>query len=550
MTPPPVGVCAGPVLRRSVVRRTSRPGLQFLSFPSVAAGVLLLLLSVSSAFCLTDSQQRGKRIYMEGKGNYEISAFLPDARVKAPGTGFPCINCHLAGGAGQLEGGVRSADITWFNLTKEHGGTRPSGRAHPPYDDESVITAIVSGFDPAGKALDKAHPRYEMAGEDVKDLVAYLKIMEREPVPGVTDNEVRVGILLPETGALAEAGREVEGLLSGYFAEVNARGGLYNRSLILVPVRYDASGSEGALAAARKILENDGAFCFLANIGPGPEDGTVRYIAQRKVPVIAPLLSPADTGFGTDRYTFHIFSGVSDQAKVMVDFLAERLKEPENRIGILFASDKYGEAGAAGALGQMRKLGLAPAAEMPFPSGKFSAKDAVSRLRSEGVGAVLYFGGSREALAFAREAEERGWRPLFVAPAPLVGDALHAATPRFLESAFFATPLAEPDASSRKMEEFFRLGKKYGVGEKHPAFRFLAYSGAILLEEGLKRSGRAVTREKFVDSIGNVWQLDTGVTPPLTFNPNRRAGAVGAAILGVDSATRRFVPVSSWREPR
>jgi len=550
MTPPPVGGSAGPVSRGSVGRRASRPGLPFPSFPSVAAGVLILLLSVPSAFCLTDPQQRGKRIYMEGKGRYEISAFLLGAGVKAPGSGFPCINCHLSGGPGQLEGGIQSADITWYNLTKEYAGTRPSGRAHPPYDDDSVIAAVVSGQDPAGKELDKAHPRYEMAGEDLKDLIAYLKIMDREPVPGVTDNEVRVGILLPETGALAEAGREVEGLLSGYFAEVNSRGGLYNRSLVLVPVRYDASGSEGPPAAARKILDNDDVFCFLANIRPGSEDGTVRYIALRKVPVIAPLLSPPETGFGTDRYTFHIFSGVSDQAKVMVDFARERLGGPESRIGILFAADRHGEAGAAGALEQMKKEGHAPAVELPFAPEKFSAKDAVARLRSEGVGAVLYFGGSRDALAFAREAEERGWRPLFVAPAPLVGDALHAAPPRFLESAFFATPLAEPDSSSRKMGEFFRLGKKYGVGEKHPAFRFLAYSGAILLEEGLKRSGRAVTREKFVDSIGNLWQLETGVTPPLTFNPNRRAGAVGAAILGVDPATRRYVPVSPWREPR
>jgi ABC-type branched-subunit amino acid transport system substrate-binding protein len=374
--------------------------------------------------------------------------------------------------------------------------------------------------------------------------------MDREPVPGVTDNEVRVGILLPETGALADAAREVEGLLSGYFAEVNARGGLYNRSLVLVPVRYDASGSESPLAAARKVVDRDDAFCFIANIGLGPEDGTERYMAQGKVPVLVPLLSPPDTGFGTDRYTFHIFSGVSDQAKVMVDFMAERLSQPDKRMGILFAADRHGEAGAAGSREQMRKQGLAPGVELPFAPGKFSGKDAVDRLQGEGVGAVLYFGGSREALAFAREADDRGWWPLFIAPAPLVGESLHAAPPRFLESAFLASPLAAPESPSRKMEEFFRIGKKYGVGERHPTFRFLAYSGAVLLEEGLKRSGRTVTREKFVDSIGNVWQLETGVTPPLTYNPNRRAGAIGAAILRVDPASGRYIPVSRWREPR
>jgi ABC-type branched-subunit amino acid transport system substrate-binding protein len=529
---------------------TSRPDPASKSFPAISAAVLFLLLAAPSAFCLTDSQQRGKRIYMDGKGRHEISAFLPGAGIKAPGAVFPCINCHLAGGAGQLEGGVQSADITWFNLTKEHAGIRPSGRAHPPYDDESVVAAIVSGQDPAGKELNKAHPLYEMAGEDLKDLVAYLKIMDREPVPGVTDNEVRVGILLPETGALAEAGREVEGLLSGYFAEVNARGGLYNRSLVLVPVRYGVPGSEGPLGGARKLLESDGVFCFLANIGLGPEEGTERYMAQRKVPVIVPLLSPPDTGFGTDRYTFHIFAGIRDQARVMVDFLAERPKGPRDRVGILFASDRHGEAGVAGAREQMGKHGLTLAAEASFPPGKFSAPDAAGRLRSEGVDAVLFFGGPGEALAFAREADRLRWPPLFLAPATMIGEALQEAPPGFLETAFLATPLAVPDPSSRRLEEFFRLGKRYGLGERHRMFQFLAFSGAILLEEGLKRSGRAVTREKFVDSIGNVWQLETGVTPPLTYNPNRRAGAVGAAILGVDPATRRYVPVSPWREPR
>ncbi|MBP2682634.1 MAG: putative cytochrome c [Deltaproteobacteria bacterium] len=84
----------------------------------------------------------------------------------------------------------------------------------------------------------------------------------------------------------------------------------------------------------------------------------------------------------------------------------------------------------------------------------------------------------------------------------------------------------------------------------HRSFQFLAYAGAILLEEGLKRSGRGVTREKFVDSIGNVWKLETGVTPPLTYNRNQRAGAVGAAILKVDPESRRLAPAAPWREPR
>jgi ABC-type branched-subunit amino acid transport system substrate-binding protein len=511
---------------------------------------LLLIPLASAAAGLSDAEKRGKRIYLEGKGRHRISAFLLGAGIKAPGAGFPCINCHLAGGTGQEEGGVQSADITWFNLNKEFSGKRPSGRTHPPYDEKSVMAAITSGLDPAGNELDEAHPRYEMEREDLKDLFAYLKVMDREPVPGVTDNEVRVGILLPEKGPLAEAGREVRALLAGYFDEVNARGGLYSRSLILVPARYDSAREGAALAAARGVVEKDDVFCFLANVGVGAEEEAGRYLAGRRVPVIVPLLSAPESGYGTDRYSFHIFASIRDQARVMTDFLAERLKVSGNRVGLLYAEDSSGWAGAEGAKEQMGKHGLELAAEESFSPGTFSAVEAVMRLRDKAVDAVLYFGGPREAIAFAREADGRGWRPLFVAPAPMVGNALQSASPDFLSSVHLASPLNSPDPASRKMSEFFRLGKKHGVGEKHRTFQFLAYAGAILLEEGLKRSGKGVTREKLVDSIGNVWRLETGVTPPLTYNPNRRAGAIGAAILKVDPEGRRIVPAAGWREPK
>lgn len=516
------------------------------------AVLLFLLLApvVAAAAGLTEAEKRGRRIYREGKGRKPIFAFLEEPGLRAPGAGFPCIGCHLAGGAGQLEGGVQSADITWFHMTKDFSGKRPSGRTHPAYDEESLATAIQGGLDPAGNELDPAHPRYEMEREDLEDLVAYVKIMDREPVPGVTDNEVRVGILLPEKGPLADAGRAVRSLLTGYFAEGNARGGLYNRSIVLVPLPFDPYREDGALSAARAAVESGDLFCFLANVGGRSDDGTARYLAAEQVPVLVPLLSAPESGYEAGRYTFHVFASIRDQARVMTDFLAERLPSPGSRVGLLYAEDGSGKGGAGGAREQAAKHGMALAPEIPFSPGTFSAPEAVRRLREGKADAVLFFGGGREALAFVREADGRQWRPLFVAPATMTGDALQAAPPGFLPSVFVATPLKGPDPGSRGMAEFFALGEKYGVGNRHRTFQFLAYSGAVLLREGLKRSGKEVTREKLVDSLGNVWKLETGVTPPLTYNPNQRAGVLGSAILGVDPSSRRYVPAAAWREPR
>ena len=470
---------------------------------------------------------RGKRIYMEGKGRGKITALLPGAGIRAPGAGFPCVNCHLAGGAGQSEGGVRSADISWFTLTKEYGGPRPSGRAHPPYTDESVRKAVTGGLDPAGNVLASAHPRYDMDREDLDDLLAYMKVMDSEPVPGVTDNAVRVGTLFPATGPLAEGAREVRALLSGYAAEANARGGFYNRRLELVGIPFDPSAEGASLAAARAAVESGEVFCFLANIGVPADGEAARFLAVERVPVLVPLLSAPAGGYGADRYTFHVLASVKDQARVMVDFLSESLTVPGNRLGILYAKDASGEKGAEGAREQAEKHGLRVAAELSFVPGAIDVAGVVRRLGGDRVDAVLYFGGPSEALAFARGASgENGGAP-FLAPATMVGDALRAAPPEFLRRVRLAAPLAPPDEGSAEMADLRRIREKYSVGDRHRSFQLLAYAGTVLLEEGLRRSGKGVTREKFVGAIGNVWKLQTGVTPPPDLQrqpPHGRAG--------------------------
>ncbi|GAB4237996.1 MAG: ABC transporter substrate-binding protein [Deltaproteobacteria bacterium] len=520
----------------------------------VLIGVGLLLggaIAAAGAEGLTGAQKRGKRIYNEGMGRKPIDVFLAGQGIRGKGRAFPCVNCHRAGGRGGREGGVRSADISYFNLTKEYRGVRASGRAHPAYTDDTLRRAITSGVDPAGNRLNPAHPRFAMAREDLDDLLAYLKGMESETAPGVTDNAVRVGILFPSKGPLAAAAADVRALLSGVFREENARGGIYNRRLELVEFPFDPSVDRAALAAARAAVESDGVLCFLANIGVPTDGEAASYLAEKRVPVFAPLLAAPEGGYGADRYTFHVLPGIRDQARVMVDFLAESPKGAGNRLGILYAKDSSGKKGAEGAREQAEKRGLRVAEEISFAPGDFDASGAARRMGRDRVDAVLYFGGPAEVLAFGRGRDrEDGEEPPLVAPAAMVGDALRAAPPGFLRRVYLASPLPRPGEENREAAAFRRIREKYSVGGRHGSFQLLAYAGTVLLEEGLRRSGRDVTRETLVGVVGNVRNLPTGVTAPLTYNANRRTGSTGAAIVRVDPATGRFVTVAEWREPR
>jgi len=61
-----------------------------------------------------------------------------------------------------------------------------------------------------------------------------------------------------------------------------------------------------------------------------------------------------------------------------------------------------------------------------------------------------------------------------------------------------------------------------------------ALASARLLIEGLRRAGHDVTREAVIENIESLYRFRTGLTPPLSFGPNRHTGTTGAFLLRVD----------------
>ena len=71
-------------------------------------------------------------------------------------------------------------------------------------------------------------------------------------------------------------------------------------------------------------------------------------------------------------------------------------------------------------------------------------------------------------------------------------------------------------------------------------------SAREILVEGLKRAGKDVSREKLVAVLEGLYEFETGLTPQITFGPNRRIGALGAYIASVDPVEKKIISVSDW----
>jgi ABC-type branched-subunit amino acid transport system substrate-binding protein len=174
----------------------------------------------------------------------------------------------------------------------------------------------------------------------------------------------------------------------------------------------------------------------------------------------------------------------------------------------------------------------------------------VRRAKEGSTEAVLFFGPGSDAVAFLSEADRQGWHPMFLAPAPMVGGTLLTAPAHLTKTVYLASPIATPDPASPEMADFSRLVSRIGGGGDSRSFQLLAFAGAKLLEEGLRRAGRDVSRPRLIEALGGLWEFQTGVTPPLTYNENRRVGAIGAAIFKLDGETSLQAAAAPWREPK
>lgn len=505
---------------------------------------------VGAAQQLTEAQQRGQLIYTEGRGRQPISAYLAGPDITLPGENFSCIRCHLEDGSGNKEGGIVAHDITFVTLTAPHTGTRASGRIHPVYNEEALGAAILHGIDPGGNALHPAMPRYEMETGDLADLVAYIKVLGHQPVPGVTEELVRVGTVLPRNGPLQGAAAVIEMVLDAYFDELNQQGGLFGRRLQLEVIRYDP-GDDSATQqqVIEQQLDRTPVFSLLNNLGLPLRGPLVRMFSQRGLPVIGPLVIVPEDELELPANTFYLYASVYDQARVLVDFLAADLKHSDIRIAVLHDTDGPGRKGLAGVQRQAQKHRMSLVGRWDIAGNRLSLKGLVAQLRVKRPDALFFFGNSRYADALAREMDHQQWHPIMLSLAEMVGSAPMQMSEASATNIYLASPQFFFDPGARGARRFFELVGDYQLPRSYRTYQLAAYAGARLLEEGLKRTGRQTTRAKLLDAVEHLWQFDTGVMAPLSFDKNQRIGSKGALVMRVDLEKKTFSPASDWRTP-
>lgn len=510
--------------------------------------VLALLISTAQAQQpLTAQESRGKQIYLQGTSpsGKDILAYVGDASLEVPGSVMACANCHGLTGQGKVEGGINPSNVTWEALTKPYGVTHVNGRKHPAYTGRGLELAITRGLDPGGNKLLAAMPRYQMSKEDLDDLVVYLKRLGTDVDPGISETKIVIGTAFPTAGPLGEMAQTVRDMIAAVFAETNAQGGVYSRQLELKSV---AAADTKAVSRAdiERLIKEERVFALTGVMLAGVEEELVPLLAQQEVPLIAPLTLDPKIGTPLNRQIFYLLAGNAGQARALINFAARKPEFKPLTIAVVYSPNGLALSVVEAVKTQTEKEQLAAPQLFEYAAGNFAAAETVARMKQANTTAVFFLGSAPELAALMTEAANVNWFPnIFVqsgAASPMLYDA-----PSGFEGKIFCTfPTAPVDQTQEGLKEFRALAEKYKLPQKHIAAQISAYSGTKVLLEALKRSGKDLSREKLIQTLEGFYNYPTGLTPPLSYGPNRRIGAMGAYIVTVNLKEKQFVPVSGW----
>lgn len=518
---------------------------------SVALFVLFCALSVQSTSSgtergLTPQERRGKAIYLRGESpsGKEIIAMVGD--MDLPASTVTCGGCHGQRGEGKTEGGVTAGNLTWSDLAKPYGHTHPTGRKHGPFNEKLFTRSLVQGLDPAGNEMAVAMPRYNMSAEDMADLIAYLKRIDADRDPGLTETSIKVATIFPKEGALAEIGTAMKDVLNAYFANVNDRGGIYNRNIELQTIETGADAAATA-ANARTPIENGQVFAMVSGLSAGADKELTALTQEAEIPFIGPLTLLPQTGFQSNRNVFYLLPGATEQARALLNFAAGKLELRNSRLAIVHSNDELALAAAQAIEDQARKQAWSYITKKVYSRARFDAAGIAESLKREGAQTIVFLGASGEDSVFINAAAAINWNPHVFLLGPLAGRRLVETVPSsFNERVFLSFPTVPGDITPAGLAELRELQKKYKFETRHTASQLMAFAAAKIFREALQRAGRDLSREKLVTTLEGLYEYETGVTPSITFGPNRRVGAMGAYVVSIDPAKREFISASGW----
>jgi branched-chain amino acid transport system substrate-binding protein len=346
--------------------------------------------------------------------------------------------------------------------------------------------------------------------------------------PGITPTSVTVGQSAAFTGPAAQLGIQMREGMKVYFDHINAQGGINGRKIQLV-TRDDQYESKLAAENTRKLIEEDKAFALIGYVGTPTSAASLPIFTEAKVPFIGPFTGAELLRAPPNRYIFNVRASYFDETDKIVEQL---LTVGMKRFSIFYQNDAYGQAGLAGMERAVKTRGGEIVARATVERNTVEVSKAVAEIGPKSPDAIVMISAYKSIAAFVRAMKKSGYNGQFhnvsFVGSKALSDELGADGQGVVISQVVPFPWSQAIPVIR---EFTELAAKSKTDVNFSSVE--GYLVAKVFAEGLKRAGKAPTRETLITGLEAMNAVDFGGFS-VNFSPANHNGSrfVDLTIIG------------------
>lgn len=365
----------------------------------------------------------------------------------------------------------------------------------------------------------------------------------KRTVSGVTDNTVKIGAFGALSGPVAAVGVPVKKGLEAYIKYVNEQGGVNGRKIEVI-FEDDQFNPANALAAVKKLVEQDKVFAICPGLGTPGVLATLDYLAEKQVPFIYPMTGASQPAYPLKKNTFVVQPNYVDEAKILTQYAADKLGA--KKVAVLWQNSDIGKQGLEGVKAQLGKAGVQLVYEGAHDVKDVDFSTHVLKAREAGADTVIMYTVVGQCAGILKEAQKQGYKANFITTyinsdlnlIKLAGDAANGLIVGGWASI--------TDLNDKDYKKFVELYQKYNNTTETPSgYATAGFIAGEILVEALKRAGKDLDREKLISALETFRDYNGILAKGITYTADSHVGVKYLIIFKVENGT--IVEVSKDR---
>jgi ABC-type branched-subunit amino acid transport system substrate-binding protein len=373
-----------------------------------------------------------------------------------------------------------------------------------------------------------------------------------EAEQGVTDKEIVIGMSTALSGPASVLGTSFKSGVELYLDTVNASGGVYGRKIKLITYddRYEPTNT---VAHVNTLIKTDRVFCLLGNVGTPTALAIKPILDEYKVPLFAPFTGAGSLRLPVDRYIFHYRASYDQETEAFVHGMVDEMGY--KKIAVFYQDDGYGKAVLEGTKLALEKRGLKPVALGAYTRNYEDTIPAMETIMAEKPQAVVMAGTYSACSKFIRSwkrkvilaGNPRNLDPVFMNVSFVGPDRLAAMLENYGNGVVVTQvvpPFSHGEANYGAVKEYLSMLSRHSHGTAPNAGSLEGYLATKVFVEILKRTGKNLTRESFIQTAEGLRDLDIEAGNRISFSNESHQGSQIVYPTVIQNGT--FVALSDW----